>query len=201
MIHHPGFLVQDFAASLTCGFTSCLVVVCCSLDLQLSQLEASVAAADAPTLELLGQSTSRWMHADQGAAATAADTHRDAPAALPSDVQSDCQQLHSSSSGMNGCAGAGSRPAVENPSTSSHSLVDDPNTGAKVVSPQPGSSSAAGSSGLSSSPQPSSADGTTTGQQAASAGQEVSFPPSKQQQAANMAALPAQGAGSLPSKA
>lgn len=40
-----------------------------SLDAQLSQLEASLAAADASTLELLGQSTSRWMQAAQATAA------------------------------------------------------------------------------------------------------------------------------------
>jgi hypothetical protein len=109
-------LVHDWAASLTCVSVFHLLVVittwhcmacCCSLDLQLSQLEASVAAADAPTLELLGQSTSRWLQADQTAATAPADTHRDAPAASTSGVGSECQPHQSSNSGMKGRAGAG----------------------------------------------------------------------------------------------
>lgn len=36
-----------------------------SVDSQLAQLEAALAAADAPTLELLGQSTSHWLQTAQ----------------------------------------------------------------------------------------------------------------------------------------
>lgn len=78
------FCVAHDAASQALHVCACVCV--CSLDQQLSQLEASLAAADAPTLELLGQSTSRWMQAAQ--ATTAGPGAAAAPSAAASDAVS-----------------------------------------------------------------------------------------------------------------
>lgn len=95
---------------------------CCSLDLQLSQLEASLAAADAPTLELLGQSTSRWMQAAHATANPSAAAHQDVPALSQSDVQCEAQQLGSSGTHgvhMNGTTSSSSQPLTSDDGTSS----------------------------------------------------------------------------------
>lgn len=97
---------------LPCVWTltpTALLLSCCSLDNQLSQIEASLAAADAPTLELLGQSTSRWMHqAAAGSPSAAADTQQHSPASA-----ADKQQKLGSTSTTGNTLGAGGHSSVD----------------------------------------------------------------------------------------
>lgn len=112
----------------------------CSLDLQLSQLEASLAAADAPTRELLGQSTSRWMQAAGAAANAAPGVQPDAPSATCNDVQG-----ASSSKPTSVEASDGQHPSSSTPAQNTSSI--------DTSSPSPSSSQPSGSADMASSKQ------------------------------------------------
>jgi hypothetical protein len=105
----------------------------CSLDLQLSHLEASLAAADAPTLELLGQSTSRWMQAAGAAANQPAGVPQDAPASSCNDVQ-----------GVSSSSASSSKPvSAQDPNgqhTSNSTPAENASSSTDTSCPNPGSS-------------------------------------------------------------
>lgn len=90
-------MLLDMADLGTPPYTAACQLACtpCSLDVQLSQLEASLAAADAPTLELLGQSTSRWMHAT--GQTTAAGVNQP-PGVQPDEPATSCDDVQDVSS-------------------------------------------------------------------------------------------------------
>jgi hypothetical protein len=53
---------KHYLACCTSAGTAYGPAFSCSLDAQLSQLEASLSSADKPTMQLLGQSTNRWLN-------------------------------------------------------------------------------------------------------------------------------------------